>query len=182
MAAAALLLMAWVSSSHSGGVERSEYIGGPRSEEAYREMFAEFLTKFGKTYDVMFEQERRYAAFKDSIKTADKLAFSLYYTNLYLDGLELPTRSHEETWKMFNDWVAIHGKTYDSHTEFARRFIRFKINLVRVHKHNNAAFVSFSPYRLSLDRFADLHYHEFLTRCQEPTMEQEECSTTTLWA
>ncbi|KAI4963714.1 hypothetical protein ZWY2020_010605 [Hordeum vulgare] len=82
--------------------------------------------------------------------------------------MELPTRSHEETWKMLDDCMAIHGKTYDSDTEFARRFIRFKINLVRVHRHNNAAFVSFSPYRLSLDRFADLHYHEFLTRCQLP--------------
>ena len=40
---------------------------------------------------------------------------------------------------MFMEWTAIHGKTYDSDIEFARRFIRFKINLERVHRHNNAA-------------------------------------------
>lgn len=82
---------------------------------------------------------------------------------------EVPTRSNEETWNMFKEWMAIHGKTYDSDSEFARRFVRFKSNLERVHRHNNAAFVAFSSYRLSLDRFADLHYHEFVTRCQVGT-------------
>ncbi|CAL9073970.1 unnamed protein product [Musa acuminata var. zebrina] len=73
-------------------------------------------------------------------------------------GLE---RSDEEVRRMYDAWMAAHGRAYNALGERERRFEVFKDNLRFVDAHNAAAGAGVHGFRLGLNRFADLTNEEY---------------------
>ncbi|KAF8762798.1 hypothetical protein HU200_009108 [Digitaria exilis] len=70
-------------------------------------------------------------------------------------------RSEEETRRMYAEWMATHGRTYNALGEEERRYEVFKDNLRYIDEHNAAANAGLHSFRLGLNRFADLTNEEY---------------------
>lgn len=70
-------------------------------------------------------------------------------------------RSEEETRRMYAEWMATHGRTYNAIGEEERRYQVFKDNLRYIDAHNAAADAGVHSFRLGLNRFADLTNDEY---------------------
>ncbi|CAN6277159.1 unnamed protein product [Urochloa humidicola] len=70
-------------------------------------------------------------------------------------------RSEEETRRMYAEWMATHGKTYNALGEEERRYEVFKDNIRYIDAHNAAADAGVHSFRLGLNRFADLTNEEY---------------------
>nr|CAB3485977.1 unnamed protein product [Digitaria exilis] len=70
-------------------------------------------------------------------------------------------RSEEETRRMYAEWMATHGRTYNALGEEERRYEVFKDNLRYIDEHNAAADAGLHSFRLGLNRFADLTNEEY---------------------
>ncbi|PWZ46435.1 Oryzain alpha chain [Zea mays] len=70
-------------------------------------------------------------------------------------------RSEEEARRMYAEWMAAHGRTYNAVGEEERRFEVFRDNLRYVDAHNAAADAGVHSFRLGLNRFADLTNDEY---------------------
>uniref|UniRef100_K3Y8C3 Cathepsin propeptide inhibitor domain-containing protein n=1 Tax=Setaria italica TaxID=4555 RepID=K3Y8C3_SETIT len=70
-------------------------------------------------------------------------------------------RSEEETRRMYAEWMATHGRTYNAIGEEERRYQVFKDNLRYIDAHNAAADAGVHSFRLGLNRFADLTVEEY---------------------
>ncbi|RRT58967.1 hypothetical protein B296_00024873 [Ensete ventricosum] len=73
-------------------------------------------------------------------------------------GLE---RSEEEMRRMYDGWLAKHGRAYNALGENDMRFDVFKDNLRFIDAHNAAADAGRHRFRLGLNRFADLTNEEY---------------------
>jgi hypothetical protein len=63
-------------------------------------------------------------------------------------------RSEEETRRMYAEWMATHGRTYNAIGEEERRYQVFRDNLRYIDAHNAAADAGVHSFRLGLNRFA----------------------------
>ncbi|CAD6261984.1 unnamed protein product [Miscanthus lutarioriparius] len=70
-------------------------------------------------------------------------------------------RSEEETRRMYAEWMATHGRTYNAIGEEERRYQVFRDNLRYIDEHNAAADAGVHSFRLGLNRFADLTNEEY---------------------
>ncbi|PNT62012.1 hypothetical protein BRADI_5g24027v3 [Brachypodium distachyon] len=70
-------------------------------------------------------------------------------------------RSEEEVRRMYVEWMAENGRTYNAIGEEERRFEVFRDNLRYVDQHNAAADAGLHSFRLGLNRFADLTNEEY---------------------
>ncbi|CAD6259303.1 unnamed protein product [Miscanthus lutarioriparius] len=70
-------------------------------------------------------------------------------------------RSEEETRRMYAEWMATHGRTYNAIGEEERRYQVFRDNLRYIDEHNAAADAGVHSFRLGLNRFADLTNDEY---------------------
>lgn len=70
-------------------------------------------------------------------------------------------RSEEETRRMYAEWMAAHGRTYNAIGEEERRYQVFRDNLRYIDEHNAAADAGVHSFRLGLNRFADLTNEEY---------------------
>lgn len=70
-------------------------------------------------------------------------------------------RSEEEARRMYVEWMAQHGKTYNAIGEEEHRYQVFKDNLRYIDAHNAAADAGVHSFRLGLNRFADLTNEEY---------------------
>jgi hypothetical protein len=70
-------------------------------------------------------------------------------------------RSEEEVRRMYAEWMAQHGRTYNALGEGERRFQVFRDNLRYIDEHNAAADAGVHSFRLGLNRFADLTNEEY---------------------
>ncbi|KAJ4730456.1 Cysteine proteinase [Rhynchospora pubera] len=70
-------------------------------------------------------------------------------------------RSEEEVKRMYQAWKAQHAKLHNALGEEDKRFEIFKDNLKYIDEHNAAADAGVHPYRLGLNRFADLTNEEY---------------------
>nr|BAJ85145.1 predicted protein [Hordeum vulgare subsp. vulgare] len=70
-------------------------------------------------------------------------------------------RSEEEVRRMYAEWMAEHGSTYNAIGEEERRFEAFRDNLRYIDQHNAAADAGVHSFRLGLNRFADLTNEEY---------------------
>ncbi|KAG0527808.1 hypothetical protein BDA96_06G265200 [Sorghum bicolor] len=70
-------------------------------------------------------------------------------------------RSEEETRRMYAEWMATHGRTYNAIGEEERRYQVFRDNLRIIDEHNAAADAGVHSFRLGLNRFADLTNEEY---------------------
>lgn len=64
----------------------------------------------------------------------------------------------DEVRALFESWLVKHGKNYNALGEKEKRFDIFKDNLRFISQHNNA---QDRPYKLGLNRFADLTNEEY---------------------
>lgn len=70
-------------------------------------------------------------------------------------------RSEEETRRMYAEWMATHGRSYNGIGEEERRYQVFRDNLRYIDEHNAAADAGVHSFRLGLNRFADLTNEEY---------------------
>jgi hypothetical protein len=70
-------------------------------------------------------------------------------------------RSDEEARRMYAEWMAAHGRTYNAVGEEERRYQVFRDNLRYIDAHNAAADAGVHSFRLGLNRFADLTNDEY---------------------
>jgi hypothetical protein len=73
-------------------------------------------------------------------------------------------RSEEETRRVYAEWMAQHGRTYNALGEEDRRFQVFRDNLRYIDQHNTAADAGLHSFRLGLNRFADITNEEYRAR------------------
>ncbi|XP_047066075.1 oryzain alpha chain-like [Lolium rigidum] len=73
-------------------------------------------------------------------------------------------RSEEETRRVYAEWMAQHGRTYNALGEEDRRFQVFRDNLRYIDQHNTAADAGLHSFRLGLNRFADTTNQEYRAR------------------
>ncbi|XP_031481813.1 low-temperature-induced cysteine proteinase-like [Nymphaea colorata] len=77
-------------------------------------------------------------------------------------------RTDLEVTQMFEDWMAIHGKSYSDVTEKEKRFKIFKDNLLYIDRHN----VGDHSYELGLNQFSDLTNDEYRSIYLHPKVEE----------
>jgi hypothetical protein len=70
-------------------------------------------------------------------------------------------RSEEEARRLYAEWKAEHGKSYNAVGEEERRYAAFRDNLRYIDEHNAAADAGVHSFRLGLNRFADLTNEEY---------------------
>ncbi|KAI3445956.1 hypothetical protein Pfo_002621 [Paulownia fortunei] len=68
-----------------------------------------------------------------------------------------PARSESEIMALYESWLVKHGKAYNAIGEKEKRFEIFKDNLKFIDEHNSVD----RPYKLGLNRFADLTNEEY---------------------
>ncbi|KAL1564488.1 Cysteine proteinase rd21a, variant 2 [Salvia divinorum] len=95
--------------------------------------------------------------------TFSAIFLSLFLLSSALDMTIIPyhqnhrTTSHDHLVSVYESWLAKHGKSYNAIAEKGNRFQIFKDNLMFIDEHNSVD----RPYKLGLNRFADLTNEEY---------------------
>ncbi|GFP84596.1 cysteine proteinase rd21a [Phtheirospermum japonicum] len=111
-----------------------------------------------------------------------KLSFSVALLSLFLlsSALDMsiitydqdhgvgPVRSESEALALYESWLVKHGKAYNALGEKERRFEIFKDNLRFIDEHNSVD----RPYKVGLNRFADLTNEEYRSRFASGRLER----------
>ncbi|CAN6449741.1 unnamed protein product [Victoria cruziana] len=74
-----------------------------------------------------------------------------------LNGENPLGRTDQEVAQTFEEWMAMHGKSYNDFTDKEKRFEIFKDNLLYIDQHNAGN----HPYELGLNQFSDLTSDEY---------------------